>query len=231
MNHTWAAAKPKRHKGVTEASFSCQRKNTMYSPISASSNAVLCVLLSQAVFKRVSQSDSPHYMSLGSIIHFFSKGKQKPSNVNTTPQQNIDLARYMGRWYEQARFENWFEKGMDSVYSDYSQDEKGRVHILNCGKNSRGATKQAHGRGFPSTEGKLQVSFVPPFWWFRTPYHILYVDAEYQSALVSGGGANYLWLLTRQRRASLAIMQALVLEAMQRGFDIDQLRPTTQDTA
>lgn len=203
----------------------------MYSPISASSNAVLCVLLSQAVFKRISQSDSPHCMSLGSIIHYFINQNRKSINIDTTPQRNVDLARYMGRWYEQARFENWFEKGMDSVYSDYTQDGKGRIHILNCGKNRRGATKQAQGRGFPATPGKLQVSFVPPFWWFRTPYHILYVDAEYQSALVSGAGANYLWLLTRQRRASLAIMQALVLEAKQRGFDIDQLRPTIQTSA
>lgn len=146
--------------------------------------------------------------------------------INTTPQTNIDYERYCGRWYEQARYENWFEKGLDHVYTDYTLLNNKSIRITNYGTDARGCTKQATGRGYISKTGVLEISFVWPYWWFRTPYIILYLNPEYSAALVSGNGADYLWLLTRDIHPNTGLMRSLIKEAKRRGFDTSALRYT-----
>ncbi len=148
--------------------------------------------------------------------------------ADTSPQNNISLERYMGRWYEQARYENWFEKGMERVYTDYTTRPDGSIRVLNCGHNANGEPEQATGRAFPVTNGILEVSFVWPYWWFGAPYHILYVDKDYQAALVSGADDEYLWLLTRARKPEQGTIDKLKQEAKRRGFDTSKLRFTKQ---
>ena len=150
--------------------------------------------------------------------------------VNTAPQHGVDLARYMGRWYEQARYEHAFEAGLDRVFADYSMLPDGRVKISNNGVDSDGVRHHAAGMGScPRGDGRMQVSFVPPYSWFRTPYHILYATAGYTAALVSGEDDRHLWLLTRQRHPGRELMRELLGEARARGFDTSRLRYTTQD--
>lgn len=146
--------------------------------------------------------------------------------INTTPQTDIDYGRYCGRWYEQARYENWFEKGLDHVYTDYEQLDNKSIKVTNYGTNARGDKKQASGRGYISEKGELEVSFVWPYCWFRAPYRILYLDPEYSAALVSGNGADYLWLLTRDIPPNAKLMSSLIKEAKRRGFDTSALRYT-----
>ena len=166
-------------------------------------------------------------MRLRSIIHYFT-GKDNEPAVNTTPQHNISLEKYLGRWYEQARFENWFETGLDEVFTDYTAGPAGSINVLNCGRNSNGRQSSSRGRAFPCSAGLLKVSFVPPYGWFQAPYHILYADPDYQSALVSGAGDAYLWLLTRQKTPDSMLLETLLHEAQKRGFDTSQLRQTRQ---
>lgn len=148
--------------------------------------------------------------------------------ADTTPQPNVSLDRYQGRWYEQARYENWFEEGMEQVYTDYTAGPDGSIDVQNSGRDSNGRLKQAAGRAFPVTNGVLEVSFVWPYWWFGAPYHILYVDKEYKAALVSGDDDEYLWLLTRERIPGRETIQRLIKEAKRRGFDTTKLRFTKQ---
>lgn len=148
--------------------------------------------------------------------------------ADTTPQANVSLSRYQGRWYEQARYENWFEEGMEQVYTDYSPGPDGSLNVMNSGRNETGHFKQASGRAFPVKDGILEVSFVWPYWWFGAPYHILYVDKDYQAALVSGDDEDYLWLLTRERNPKPEIIKKLKQEAERRGFDTSKLRFTRQ---
>ena len=146
--------------------------------------------------------------------------------VNTTPQASVDFRQYAGRWYEQARYENWFEKGMEEVYTDYALHKDGSLAVLNRGTNEQGKEKQARGRGFISAPGQLDVSFVWPYWWFRAPYRILYVDQEYEAALVSGADDKYLWFLTRESQPQPGLLNKLRQEAQKRGFDTSKLRYT-----
>lgn len=167
------------------------------------------------------------------MIHrsIFHHGEVSPRNlsVNTIPQQTVSIARFMGRWYEQARYENWFESGMERVYADYALNSKGTINITNSGTNRNGTRTQSRGRGTPKGYGLLLVSFVPPYWWFQSPYHILYTDDCYQMALISGAASDFLWLLTRERNAPQEQLNRLLEEARQRGFDTSRLRVTIQD--
>ena len=168
-------------------------------------------------------------MRLGSIIHHLFR-RRSTARVNTTPPPDISIPRYMGRWYEQARFENWFESGMEHVYTDYKLSSDGSISITNTGRNERGVQSSARGRGVTCGTGRFRVSFVPPYKWFRAPYHILYVDKDYNSALVSGDGNDYLWLLTRQQTPDKSILTPLLEEAQLRGFDTSKLRYTIQES-
>ena len=146
--------------------------------------------------------------------------------VNTTPQSHVDLGRYCGRWYEQARYENWFEKDMDQVFTDYGPLNNGRIQVTNYGTDPQGNWHRARGRAEGRGDGELIVSFVWPYWWFHAPYRILYVTPGYEGAVVSGKGEEYLWLLTRDEAASPALLRQLVKEAQSRGFDTTRLRYT-----
>lgn len=186
-----------------------------------------CVLFPQSVIEHNRSFITHNSMKVRSIIHYLF-GKEKESVTNTRPQREISLAKYLGRWYEQARYENWFEAGMDEVFTDYSAGPEGCINILNCGRTLNGRQSTSRGRAYPCGSGRLKVSFVPPYGWFQAPYHILYTDPDYQTALVSGKGDAYLWLLTRQKMPDRDALNRLIQEAQKRGFNTDRLRFTRQ---
>ena len=154
-------------------------------------------------------------------------GNLAQATVNTTPQPDVNLTRYCGRWYEQARYENWFEQDLDQVYTDYTPLASGSIQILNHGTDPQGRKHKTRGKAVVTSPGQLGVSFVWPYWWFRTPYKILYVSPDYEGALVSGEGSDYLWILTREEDASPLLIKKLKQEAQLRGFDTTKLRRTT----
>lgn len=165
------------------------------------------------------------------ILHFPAGlwKRLKGNHTDITPQTDVDLSAFMGRWYEQARIENTFEHGLDAVYSDYYAIDNKNFHVFNHGTDSKGGQHRARGMGSAadgSAPGALKVSFVPPYTWFAAPFHILYTDRNYEEALIAGSGGHYLWLLTREAHPNRESLRNLLQEARRRGFNTHHLRRT-----
>ena len=202
----------------------------MFSPPCASSNAKQCVLfkkITETVTQQGKRRRCLASMTRVILLLLFIISRLIYATVDTIPQQNIDLSRYCGRWYEQARYDNWFEEGLDEVFTDYAAMKNGNIQVTNHGRDAQGHMHQARGRAYVHSNGSLMVSFVWPYWWFHAPYKILYVTHDYQGAVVSGEGDEHLWFLTREEDASPLLLKKLKQEAQLRGFDISKLRYTT----
>jgi apolipoprotein D and lipocalin family protein len=141
---------------------------------------------------------------------------------------NIDLKKYMGEWYEIARFPEPFERGCHATKAHYTLCPDGSVDILNtCRKGSvDGEMKTASGKAYqpdPNESAKLEVQF---FWPFKGDYWILDVDTEYQYALVGEPSRDSLWILSRTPSVELGALQELTAKAQELGFDTDRLMYT-----
>lgn len=141
------------------------------------------------------------------------------------PVQNFDAGRYAGKWYEIARLDHRFERGLSRVTAEYTLGEEGRVAVLNRGYSAeKQGWSEAEGRARfvadPRT-GHLKVSFFGPFY---ASYVIFELDHEnYQYAFVTGNTRDYLWLLARTPTISEALRERFVAEAKARGFDVERL--------
>ncbi len=152
------------------------------------------------------------------------KIKEKPINKETV--KNLDLQRYMGKWYEIARFDHRFERDMVGVTAEYSFLPDGKIQVLNSGyKNSfSGKYKTAEGKAKqlnPADPGKLKVSF---FLWFYADYYVLELDEkEYSYALIGSSSDSYLWILSRTPQLPQATLDLLLNKVRQRGYDTSKL--------
>lgn len=140
------------------------------------------------------------------------------------PVGNFQLERYLGTWYEIARLDHPFERGLSRVSAEYSLREDGGVRVVNRGYNAReGKWKQAEGKAFfvqdPQT-GYLKVSFFGPFY---GSYVIFELDPDYRHAVISGPDTSYLWILAREKHLDDELTQELVDRAAERGFDTSSL--------
>ncbi|NVD06892.1 lipocalin [Vibrio sp. JPW-9-11-11] len=146
-----------------------------------------------------------------------------PSGV--TPVNNFELERYLGTWYEVARLDHSFERGLSKVTATYSLREDGGVNVLNRGySESEGVWEEAEGKAFfvdDADQGYLKVSFFGPFY---GSYVVFELDqTNYQYAFVSGPNTDYLWLLSRSPEVDPLLLDAFIAAAKQRGFDTDNL--------
>jgi apolipoprotein D and lipocalin family protein len=146
-----------------------------------------------------------------------------PANVQ--PVGDFELDRYLGTWYEIARLDHSFERGLSRVTAHYSLREDGGVRVVNRGYSAKdGKWKQAEGRAYfvqdPRT-GFLKVSFFGPFY---GSYVIFELDREnYAYAVVSGPDTSYLWILARNPVMDEGLKKDLVARAAARGFDTQGL--------
>ena len=141
-------------------------------------------------------------------------------SVDLTPLANVDLPRYIGQWYEIARFDHWFERGMTHTKASYTMREDGDIQVVNSGLKD-GKIKTSTGRAKCTDQhGLLRVSF---FWPFYGDYRILWLDDDYQLALVGGGGSDYLWILSRTTAVNPTVKRLILTEAKRRGYDTDKL--------
>jgi apolipoprotein D and lipocalin family protein len=160
---------------------------------------------------------------LGALGALFGCGTGAPEGL--APVTGFELDRYLGRWYEIARLDHSFERGLANVTADYSMRDGGGVTVLNRGYNPAKRTwNEARGRakfiGDPSV-GSLKVSFFGPFY---GGYHILALDTEgYRWAMVAGPNRSYLWILSREPSLDAAVVADLVGRARQWGFETDKL--------
>ena len=141
-------------------------------------------------------------------------------SVDLTPLANVDLPRYLGCWYEIARFDHWFVRGMTHTKASYTMREDGDIQVVNSGLKD-GKIKMSTGRAKRTDQqGLLRVSF---FWPFYGDYRILWLDENYHYALVGGGDFSYLWILSRTSTIDLSIKNSILSEARRRGYDTDKL--------
>lgn len=141
------------------------------------------------------------------------------------PVENFDLDRYLGRWYEIARLDHSFERGLSQVTADYSLRDDGLVRVINRGYDKeQDRWKEAEGKARfvrQPDQGFLKVSFFGPFY---GSYIIFDLDYDnYNYALISGPDTSYLWILARQPYLAEEIRNRLIAKAQQRGFDTDGL--------
>ena len=141
------------------------------------------------------------------------------------PVQAFELDRYLGRWYEVARLDHSFERGLEAVTADYSLRDDGGIRVINSGRDiDSGGIQQAEGKAYfvqDSTIGHLKVSFFGPFY---GSYVIFELDQiYYQFAFVAGNSTDYLWLLARTPEVSQDLISQFEESALELGFDIDKL--------
>lgn len=139
--------------------------------------------------------------------------------------RNFDINRYKGTWYEIARLDHSFERGLSNVSATYMLRDDGGIDVLNKGfdKNS-GRWKQINGGAYfvkDRTIGRLKVTF---FWPFYGGYNVISLDSEnYSYALVCGPNRSYLWILAREKTLSRSVMDELIKTAENLGFKTDNL--------
>ncbi|MBR8145656.1 lipocalin family protein [Burkholderia sp. AU19243] len=145
------------------------------------------------------------------------------------PARTVDLDRYVGRWYEFARYENRFERGCEGVTADYAKREDGLVSVRNtCREGSpegRARSSDGRARTVPgSGDAKLEVSFFGPF--FFGDYWILDHADDYSWSIVGEPSGRFLWILTRDAKPSAERAAALVERVRSLGYDTAMLRRT-----
>ena len=144
---------------------------------------------------------------------------------NVTPVSDFDVDRYLGEWYEIARLDHSFERGLEKITAQYSLKPDGGLRVVNRGfDTASGQWREAEGKAWfiddPQT-GRLKVSFFGPFY---GAYNIIQLDhKDYQYALVCGPDTSYLWILARAPDLDRAIVEQLVSYAADLGFDTSQL--------
>jgi apolipoprotein D and lipocalin family protein len=141
------------------------------------------------------------------------------------PVTGFELERYFGKWYEVARLDHSFEKGLSQVTAEYRLREDGGVSVLNRGfSESENEWKEAEGKAYfvnSDSEGYLKVSFFGPFY---GSYVIFELDHEnYQYAFISGPNTKYLWLLSRTPSVGKEVIEKFIEMSNSRGFDTDSL--------
>lgn len=148
-----------------------------------------------------------------------------------TPVTNFDKDRYLGTWYEVARYDNRFERNLEAVTATYLPKDDGGVRVINRGWNTdkqrwANIEGKAYFVGEPDV-GALKVSFFGPFY---SAYNIFELDDGYQYALVTGSDRDYFWLLTREPQPPQEKIDQMLAIAQANGFDrqrmifIDQSR-------
>ncbi len=146
-----------------------------------------------------------------------------PKDVN--PVQGFELNKYLGKWYEIARLDHSFERGLDKVSAEYSMREDGGVRVINRGYSIEDNDwQEAEGKAYfvrSNTEGYFKVSFFGPFY---GSYIIFDLDKEnYQYSFVSGNSTSYLWLLARTPEVDKTVLEQFISKAEQLGFETDKL--------
>ena len=144
------------------------------------------------------------------------------AQCNNSPISDLDLSRYLGTWYEIARFDHRFERGMDNVVAEYLLRDDGMIDVFNYGWKD-GEYRFADGKARqpdPMTNpAQLEVSF---FLFFYNDYNVMMLDDNYV-VLVGSKSPKYLWILARTPEVSDQAIDKVLEEASERGYDIDDL--------
>lgn len=140
--------------------------------------------------------------------------------VNNSVVKDFDVNRYLGDWYEIARLDHSFERGIEYAKANYSIRDDGKIKVLNSGIK-KGKESSAEGKAkFTDTPAHLRVSFFGPFY---ADYRILMIGPKYDYALVGSGSDNYLWILSRTPYLPDNVVRKILQNAKERGYNTDNL--------
>lgn len=153
------------------------------------------------------------------------------STPRFTPIEGFELEKYLGKWYEIARFPHRFEKDLVNVTATYELAKPGKVRVINEGYKFSPEGKHSIAKGWakfagdPSV-GHLRVSFFRPFY---GDYIIVSLDDNYQHALILSSSLNYMWILARNSQIDESVYDSLVKKAASLGLDTTKLIKVMQD--
>ena len=142
-----------------------------------------------------------------------------------TPVTPFDVTRYAGKWFEVARLDHSFERGLTDVSASYRLLPDGSVEVINRGfAADKGEWKQADGKALftgDANRASLKVSFFGPFY---GGYHVIALDQQgYRWSMVIGPNRDYLWILARDRQLPASVREQLVNQARELGVAVDKL--------
>jgi len=146
---------------------------------------------------------------------------ERPTHV--TPAEHFQLERYLGTWYEIARLDHSFERGLEKITATYSMREDGGIKVINRGFDTKSRKwKEAEGKAYfvenPDT-GFLKVSFFGPFY---GAYVV--IDTDYETyTMISGPDRSYFWILSRTPQLDSQIQSRLIQKAKEAGFETEKL--------
>lgn len=141
-----------------------------------------------------------------------------------TPVEGFNADLYLGSWYEIARLDHSFERGLEQVTATYSKRDDGGLKVINRGYNvKKQRWQESVGKAYfteSPSRAALKVSFFGPFY---GGYNVIALDNDYQHALVCGPNRNYLWILSRSPQLPEQTKEAFITKARQAGFDVEKL--------
>ena len=157
--------------------------------------------------------------------------KTQKTMVDNTVVKELDIQKYLGTWYEIARYNHPFERGLIGVTANYSLRKDGKIKVLNSGyKNSfEGKFSQAVGKAkIPdpiNDPAKLKVSF---FLFFYGDYYVMELDKDYKWAVIGSSSDKYLWILSRKPQMENELYHELLDKLQKRGYDVSKLIKVAQ---
>ncbi|PLX11856.1 MAG: lipocalin [Marinilabiliales bacterium] len=163
------------------------------------------------------------FLSIAIIILNSCAGQKQM--IDKTVVKDFDINKYLGKWYEIARFDHSFERGLLGVTANYSYRDDDKIKVVNAGyKGSlEGKRSEAIGKAKipnPEIPSKLKVSF---FWFFYGDYFVLELDKDYKWAIVGSSSDKYLWILSRTPHIEDVLYQQLLDVITKRGYDVSKL--------
>ena len=145
--------------------------------------------------------------------------------------EEFEINKYLGTWYEIARLPNNFEDGLKCIKAEYSMKSNGDIEVINSGVKVGKTEKLKDINGtawIPNSDepAKLKVRF---FWPSSADYWVLYIDGNYEYALVGGPSGKFLWVLSRSKKLDQKIINKLLIKAKESGFNINDIVYVNQD--
>jgi len=165
---------------------------------------------------------APVLLGAGVALALYSCGSTIPKNAVAV--SNFDKAKYLGKWYEIARLDFKYEKGLNNVTAEYTANNDGSIKVDNKGYDAKkDKWKESIGKAkFVKTNnvGMLKVSFFGPFY---AGYNVIAVEDNYKYALVAGESLKYMWILSREKTIPESVKANFLIKAREIGYEISDL--------
>ncbi len=167
-------------------------------------------------------------LSVLSVATVYAMGSKSDTDSSNKPSavREFNVEKYLGKWYEIARLDHSFERGLSNVSATYTLNNDGTIKVVNKGYNAdKGTWKDAVGKAkfkYPQRKdlASLRVSFFGPFY---SDYKIIKLASDYSYAVVMGSDYDYFWILSRTQTVSDELLSELVMWAEEQGFNLSDI--------